>query len=393
LTLPSRFTVGRVAAQSEPQVLLVIFQRGAVDGLNMVVPYGETAYYERRPTIAIPPPGDPSGAVDLDGFFGLHPALAPLQPLYASGELAVVHACGSPVATRSHFDAQDFMETAVPGDKSVTDGWLNRYLHVADPRSSSVFRGAAITHSTPRALAGPAEALAIGDLGKLALGRGRRGVVTRAVLEDMYAGRDDLPGVLTQEALRAVELADQLDPDRYQPANGAEYPGSHLGTQLRQIAQAIRSDVGLEVAFAETEGWDTHAVQGGSSGALANLLHDLAAGLTALRTDLGDRFAKVCVLTMSEFGRTLGENGSAGTDHGYGTAMLVLGGAVRGGSVYGDWPGLAEDALFDGRDLAVTTDFRTLCAEIVVHHLGYPNVADVLPGFIYDDRERLGVIA
>ncbi len=393
LTMPARFLLRPAAAQGTRRVLVVIFQRGAVDALNMVVPYGERAYYEQRASIAVPPPGQPSGAIDLDGQFALHPALGALQPLFARRELAVVHACGSPDSTRSHFDAQDYMETGVPGDKGVSDGWLNRYLQVTDPDATSVFRGVAITGSTPRSLAGPADALTLGNLGQLSLGTGQRGVLVRAALAGMYGGRDDLPAVLVGEALRAVDLARRLDPNAYVPAHGAVYPTGEFGTQLREIAQTIKADVGLEVAFADVTGWDTHAQQGGSEGTLATLLSDFAGSIAALHTDLGERFADVCVLTMSEFGRTLHENGSGGTDHGHGTAMFVLGGTVRGGAVYGQWPGLAEDALFEGRDLAVTTDFRTLLAEIVAHHLGQPDVANVFPGYTYDDATRLGVIA
>lgn len=392
LLLPARFVLRAASAQSPAPVLVVIFQRGAVDALNMVIPYAEPEYYEYRSQIAVPPPGQANGAIDLDGQFALHPALTSLQPMFARSELAIVHACGSPDPTRSHFDAQDYMETGAPGNKRVTDGWLNRYLQVSDPDVNSVFRGVALTGNTPRSLAGPADALALGDLAQLSLGTGGSGAAVRTALAAMYGGRDDLPALLVGEALRAIDLAEQLDPDRYVPANGAVYPNSELGTQLRQIAQTVKAEVGLEVAFADVGGWDTHALEGGSEGTLANLFRDFADSIAALRADLGDRFANVCVLTMSEFGRTLHENGSGGTDHGHGTAMLVAGGTVRGGKVYGRWPGLSESVLFEGRDLAVTTDFRTLLAEIVARHLGYPDVGAVFPGFTYYDASRLGVI-
>jgi len=393
LALPTRFILGKGVAQSARRVLVVIFQRGAVDGLNMVVPFREPEYYAQRPGIAVPPPGEPSGGLDLDDQFALHPALASLQPLFISGELAVVHACGSPDPTRSHFEAQDYMETAVPGDKSVIDGWLNRYLQVAVPQSESVFRGIAIASSTPRALAGRANALAVSDLAVLSLGTGQRGAQTRAALATMYGGRSDLPAIVVGETLRAVDFANRLNPDAYDPENGAVYPSSVLGLQLRQIAQTIKSGVGLEVAFAVVWGWETHLGQGASEGLLANALRDLGDGIAALRTDLGEAFADVCVLTMSEFGRTVRENGTGGTDHGHGTAMLIAGGTVRGGTVYGTWPGLNEERLFEGRDLAVTTDFRAICAEIVVRHLGFTALAEIFPDFVYDDSQRLGLIS
>jgi len=393
LVLPVRLMLRRAAAQNTARVLVVIFQRGAVDALNMVVPYREGPYYDQRSSIAVPAPGQSGGAIDLDGQFALHPALAALQPLFAAGELAIVHAIGSPDPTRSHFDAQDYMETAVPGDKRVTTGWLDRYLQAAPEPAASVFRGVALSGTVPRTLAGPADALALSDLEQLSLGSGASGALTRGTLAEMYGGRDDLPAVLVGEALRAVDLAGRLDPQSYVPANGAVYPTSTFGTELRQIAQTIKAGVGLEVAFADVTGWDTHVLEGGSDGNLASLLRDFGDAIAALRVDLGDAFADVCVPTMSEFGRTLAENGSGGTDHGHGTAMFVLGGTVRGGGVYGQWPGLAADALFEGRDLAVTTDFRTLFAEIVAHHLGHPDVSTVFPGFAYDESARLGVIA
>ena len=378
------------AQHTAKRVLVAIFQRGAVDGLNMVVPYAEPRYYDSRSSIAIPPPntGD-GGGIDLDGQFALHPAMGELMPFFNARELALVHACGSPDPTRSHFDAQDYMETGFPGVKNATDGWLNRHLLVTSPGASSVFRAVALGGALPRALAGGADVLAVASLDQLSLGSGQTGVVAQAAIDRMYGSRTDLLGGAVQDALGALG---RLDPGAYQPRNGAEYPTAPLGAQLREIAQVIRADVGLEVAFLDVGGWDTHSLQGGSNGQLAALLGEFVDGLVAFRTDLGDEFEDVCVLTMSEFGRTLKENGAGGTDHGRGTAMLVLGGTVAGGAVYGDWPGLEDDALFEGRDLAVTTDFRTLFAEVIDRHLGNPNIDGVFPGFAYDSSS-LGVIA
>ncbi|MBM4247121.1 MAG: DUF1501 domain-containing protein [Deltaproteobacteria bacterium] len=382
------------ATAARRRVLVAIFQRGAVDGLNMVVPHGERAYYAARPTIAIPRPGSGDGAaIDLDGFFGLHPAMASLAPAFAAGDLAIVHACGSPDPTRSHFDAQDYMEIGEPGERNASDGWLNRHLQTAGSGANATpVRAVALSSQMPRTLAGPAPALATTSLAEVAFGPPGQGALARRAVERMYGSRDDLLGRATRDALESLDVFASLDATPYQPANGARYPDSELGGQLRDVARAIKGRVGLEIAFLNRGGWDTHTLEGGSTGQLATLLRDLADALAAFRTDLGDAMADVCVLTMSEFGRTLAENGSGGTDHGRGTAMLALGGTVRGGRVLGAWPGLAAAQLADGRDLAVATDFRTLFAEILVRHLGNPDVATVLPGFAWSDAARLGAI-
>lgn len=384
----------RAAAAAPPRdaVLVAIFQRGAVDGLSMVVPYAEARYYDARRTIAVPRPGGSDAALDLDGFFGLHPAMASLLPAFEAGELAIVHACGSPDPTRSHFDAQDYMETGLPGDRTTSDGWLNRHLQTTPRASASSVRAVALASQMPRALAGPAPALATTSLDEVAFGPPGQGALARDAVERMYGERDDLLGTATRDALASLDVFARLDAVPYQPANGAVYPASELGSQLREVAQVIKAKVGLEIAYLNVGGWDTHAVQGGTSGQLAGLLRDLASSLAAFRTDLGAAMERVCVLTMSEFGRTLAENGTGGTDHGRATAMLVLGGNVAGGRVYGRWPGLAPAQLADGRDLQVTTDFRTLFAEVAVRHLGNADVGEVFPGFAWDESSRLGVL-
>jgi len=374
------------------KVLIAIFQRGAVDGLNMIVPFGEREYYAARPSIAIPRPGGGEGAVDLDGFFGLHPRLAPLKPLWDARQLAIVHASGSPDGTRSHFDAQDYMETATPGVKSTQDGWLNRYLHAREHAEATPFRAVALAGQLPRSLQGTAPAVAMNQIGQFGIRAGQATDMVQASFESEYAAVAD--SVLKRtggQAFDAVKMLKSADPARYQPENGAEYPRSGYGEALRQIAQLVKADVGLEVAFAEAGGWDTHVNQGSSAGQLGARLDDFGRGIAALARDLGDRMGDIVILTMSEFGRAVAENGNRGTDHGHGNAMMIIGGQnVRGGKVYGRWPGLAREQRYDGRDLAVTTDFRSVFAEVVRGHLGLTDTSSIFPGF--KDTQRLGVI-
>jgi uncharacterized protein (DUF1501 family) len=372
------------AAQARQKILIAIFQRGAVDGLNMVVPFGEQAYYAARPSIAIPRPGVDGGALDLDGFFGLHPRMAPLLPWFTRGELAIVHAAGSHDETRSHFDAQDYMESGTPGVKSTRDGWLNRYLHAKEHENASPFRAVALARALPRSLQGTAPALAIGQLGQFGIQAGQASGMMAAGFETQYAqAADALLGSTGKEAFDAVRMLQQANPGQYAPANSAEYPTSGFGEAMKQIAQIVKSDLGLEVAFAELGQWDHHANEGGSNGQIANRLNDFSRGIAAFAQDLGDRMADVVVVTMSEFGRAVKENGSRGTDHGHGNAMLVLGGSVKGGKVYGKWPGLDRDQLWQGRDLVITTDFRDVFAECLTGHLGARDISRVFPGYQY----------
>ena len=387
--------LARTAAAADTarrKVLVTIFQRGAVDGLNMVVPFGEAAYYAARPSIAIARPGVRDGAVDLDGFFGLHPRLAPLKPLYDARQMAVVHACGSPDGTRSHFDAQDYMETATPGVKSTQDGWLNRYLHAREHAEATPFRAVALAAQMPRSLQGLEPALAMGQIGQFGIRAGQATDMVQASFESEYAAAADT--VLNRtggRAFDAVRMLKAADPAKYQPENGADYPRSGYGDALRQIAQLVKADVGLEIAFAEAGGWDTHVNQGASAGQLGARLDDFGRGIAALARDLGDRMSDVVILTMSEFGRAVAENGNRGTDHGHGNAMMIIGGQhVRGGKVYGRWPGLAREQRYDGRDLAVTTDFRSVFAEVVRGHLGVTDTRTIFPGFT--DSQTLGFI-
>jgi len=363
--------------------LIAIFQRGAVDGLSMVVPYGDAEYYRARPSIAIARPSGTArdAALDLDGFFGLNPRLAPLKPLWDRRELAIVQACGSPDATRSHFDAQDYMETATPGVKSTEDGWLNRYLQARKTERESSFRAVALTQQLPRMLQGHAPALAMNQVAQFGIKGGGNDAVSSGFEAQYAAAADHVLNGVGREAFDAMKTLKAADPARYRPENGAEYPRSAFGQALMQIAQLTKADLGLEVAFADLGGWDTHVNQGSAQGQLATRLDDFSRSIAALVTDLGDRMADTVVLTMSEFGRAVSENGNRGTDHGHGNAMMAIGGGVRGGKVYGKWPGLAVDHRYDRRDLAVTTDFRDVFAEVAVRHLGLGNTSAVFPRY------------
>jgi uncharacterized protein (DUF1501 family) len=350
--------------------------------ITMVVPFGERDYYSARPTIAIDRPGaGRDAAIDLDGFFGLHPRLAPLQPLWAARQMAIVHACGSHDGTRSHFDAQDYMESGTPGVKSTRDGWLNRYLHASEHGRATPFRAVALAPQLPRSLQGLAPALAIGQIDRFGIRDGNGGALLPSFESEYAAAANSLLRATGREAFNAVKMLKDADPQRYTPSNGAEYPRSAFGEALRQIAQLVKADVGLEVAYAESGNWDHHANEGGATGTLAARLDDLARGIAALTRDLGDRMQDVVVMTMSEFGRAVAENGSRGTDHGHGNAMLIVGGGVRGGMVYGRWPGLAREQRYEGRDLEITTDFRSVFSEVVRGHLGLKDTRPVFPGF------------
>ena len=364
------------------KTLVVVFQRGACDGLNTVVPYGESAYRKLRPTIAIPAPrgGSRDAALDLDGHFGLHPALEPLLASFKDGSLAVVHAVGSPDATRSHFDAQDFMESGTPGRKSTEDGWMNRHLQCAPDAAASPFRAVSLTPTLPRSLAGRAPAVAMASIDRFGL-RPAGGAAVARGFEDMYAGavRDVLHGT-GQETFEAIEFLKKTDPGRYVPAAGASYPRGPYGESLKQIAQLVKADVGVELAFTEVGGWDHHAAEGGVQGQLAARLRELGHSLAAFQRDLGQRMQDVVLVTLTEFGRTVRENGNRGTDHGHASVSFVIGGGVRGGRVHGRWPGLTPDRLYEGRDLAITTDFRDLLGELLARHLGARDLGPVFPG-------------
>lgn len=356
--------------------LVVIFQRGAADGLNIVVPHGEPSYYAMRPSINIPR----NAVIDLDGFFGLHPAMSSFQPLWKQGQLAIVHAAGSPDPTRSHFDAQDFMESGTPGVKATEDGWLNRVLHAAPP-DNSAFRAVALGPSLPRILSGSEPAVALNNINDFGVG-GRNANPVANTFEAMYANSVDsvLHGT-GNETFEAVKMLKSADPSKYTPAPGANYPKSRFGESLKQLAQLIKANLGVQVAFADIGGWDHHVNEGNTQGQIANVLGEFSQSLSAFCIDLGNLMEDTAVVTMSEFGRTARENGNRGTDHGHANVIFVMGGPVKGGKVYGRWPGLDESQLYEGRDLALTTDFRQVLGELVALHLGNKSLDQVFPGF------------
>ena len=377
----TRAVFGRVQDSGRSaRPLVIIFQRGAADGLNIVVPYAEAAYYSMRPSINIPR----DAVLDLDGFFGLHPALVSLQPIWNQGHLAVVHAAGSPDPTRSHFDAQDFMESGTPGVKATEDGWLNRALRSsATPEENSAFRAIALGPSLPRVLAGSEPAVALNNLSDFGVGgKGPAASPMANTFEAMYAQSVDsvLHGT-GQETFEAVKMLKAADPAKYKPAPGANYPRGRFGDSLKQLAQLLKANLGVEVAFADIGGWDHHVNEGNTQGQLANVLREFSQSLSAFWVDLGDQAENTVVVTMSEFGRTARENGNRGTDHGHANVMFMMGGPVKGRKVYGRWPGLKAEQLYDGRDLALTTDFRRVLGEAVHHHLGNQSLDRVFPEF------------
>jgi uncharacterized protein (DUF1501 family) len=378
-TIPS-FLARAVFAAETPirrRRLVVIFQRGAADGLNIVIPHGESAYYQMRPTIAIAQ----REVIDLDGFFGLHPSLAAFKPIWDQRRLAIVHAAGSPDPTRSHFDAQDFMESGTPGFKNTSDGWLNRAVRL-EPHAAAAtpFRALAMGPSLPRILSGPAPSVAINNLAEFGVGGHNPAARPMAnTFESIYErSADTMLHGAGQETFEALKMLRTADPGRYTPAPNADYPKGHLGDSLRQLAQLMKADLGVQVAFADLGGWDHHVNEPPQ---LENVLRDFSLALAAFWNDLSDLGEDTVIVTMSEFGRTARENGDRGTDHGHANCMFVLGGPVRGGRVYGHWPGLQSEQLYEGRDLALTTDFRSVLSEAVAHQLGLRNLKGVFPNF------------
>lgn len=380
-------------AQAKRKTLVVIFERGAADGLNLVVPHAEKNYYKWRPTIAVPR----NQVIDLDGFFGLHPALAPFKPLYDHGHLAMVQACGSPNGTRSHFDAQDYMESGTPGVKSTTDGWLNRAMQdkcSCGDDTHSPFDAVALGSHVPRTLEGKFPAVAMTNLQRFSVGgQGRLGASLSNTFQSMYddAGDSQLESA-GKETFAAIRMLKAVGSSGYRPAAGASYPNTQFGGNMKQIAQLIKANLGVEAAFTDIGGWDTHQHQGNVDGRLAAVLRDFSQGISAFWTDMGDQADNVVLVTMSEFGRTVHENGSAGTDHGHANVMFVLGGPVRGGKVYGKWPGLSDGQLYQDRDLAITTDFRQVLGEAAYRTLGARKLDLVFPNSGVDPSRFLNLI-
>jgi uncharacterized protein (DUF1501 family) len=381
--IPSFLTRSVIAemttAAANKKKLVVLFQRGAADGLNIVVPYQEKNYYAMRPSIAI----QKNQVLDLDGFFGLHPSMASFKPLYDQGQLAIIHAAGSPDMSRSHFDAQDYMESGTPGVKVTEDGWLNRALReeVLSGKPSA-FRAVALGTQVPRTLQGKVPAIAVNNLADFSVGG--RGPQTSPISNAFQAMYDESSDAVLhgtgQETFEAVKMLKAADPSKYQPAAGVDYPKTPFGNSLKQVAQLMKANLGLEAAFSDIGGWDTHQNQGNANGQLANRLKEFSDTIAAFWKDMGDDAENITLVTMSEFGRTARQNGTGGTDHGHANVMFVLGGQVKGGKVYGKWPGLANEQLNEGRDLTVTTDFRRVLGEAAYKTLGSKNLEVVFPG-------------
>jgi len=382
--------------------LVVIFQRGAADGLNIVVPWREPNYYTMRPTIAIPQ----NKVLDLDGFFGLHPSMASLQPLFSQGHLAIVHATGSPDGTRSHFDAQDYMESGTPGIKSTPDGWLNRALQAEDAVQAqalrnakqaqihTAFRAVALSTDLPRTLAGSIPALAISNVQDFAVGgRGAKPAPVATAFESMYdQSGDTLLHTAGDSTFEAIRMLRSTDPAHYAPSPDARYPDNPFAKNMKQIAQLLKANLGVEAAFTDITGWDTHQNQGSTEGQLSNRLRDFSDSIAAFWRDMGQDAESVTLVTMSEFGRTAHQNGTGGTDHGHANAMFILGGNVKGGKVYGKWPGLSEHQLNEGRDLAITTDYRNVLGEVVSKTIGATNLDVTFPGARLNPKQFLGLV-
>jgi uncharacterized protein (DUF1501 family) len=381
-----RLAFSPAAKGLQGDVLIVIFLRGAADGLNILVPHGDEAYYLARPTLGIPRPDDKNQsagarALDLDGFFGLHPALLPLMDAWQDGELGFVHACGSPDDSHSHFRAMDVMERGLAEPLGPASGWINRHLASVANGNPSPLRALAIGESVQRSLQGSVPVTALRSITEAHFGRDQRNAEAfQAALGELYAG----PGMmesLGRETLELLQSLERLDPEKYRPEGSLAYPDSEFGRGLKQVAMLIKIELGLEVAALDLGGWDTHFAQGAETGLMANLLADLGQGLAAFHADLRDEMGKVTQVVMTEFGRRVTENASLGTDHGSGSVMLLMGGSVAGGRVHGSWPGLAPEQRSGPGDLKVTTDYRDVLAEIVLRRLGNPRLDLLFPGY------------
>ena len=377
-TLPlikPQLVFGNNKGTNNKDVLVCVYQRGAADGLNMVVPYADEEYYNNRPTIAVPKPGQVNGALDLDGFFGLNPNMSALMPIFNKGDLAMVHAVGSPDSSRSHFTAQDYMELGTPGINTTVDGWLNRYLGTLSgqgPTFQAVGFG-----QVQLALKGAEPAIGMNSIESFSLvtKEGQEDAVQQAI-QGLFNQNLDIDDV-SSGVLAAVEELGVSDPASIPVENGAEYPDTSFGSDMQQLAQLIKAGIGLEVACIDIHGWDHHDQE---VEAMTTKSADFANSLAAFYTDLGDAMANVSVVTMTEFGRRVQENASQGTDHGHGGSMFLMGGGVNGGQVITDWPGLASNQLSDG-DLAITTDFRTVLSDVLINRLGARDLSNVFPGF------------
>jgi uncharacterized protein (DUF1501 family) len=385
LALPQwmpRITLADPHVGPRGDTLVCIFLRGGADGMNIVVPHGDDQYYAHRPTIGVPRPDDNSAdgrAIDLDGFFGFHPALEPLSAVYRAGNLALVHATGSPDESRSHFEAMALMERGAALNDYT--GWLARHLASLDTGNHSALRAVGVGDLLPASLTGSVTATALQSIAEYHLnGREERIGEMQTLLQSLYSRQDDMLALTADQTFAAIDILSALDLDNYQP-KGRAYPDEGFGRSMKTVAQLIRSDVGVEVACIDLGGWDTHVAQGSTEGQMANLMGDLATGLAAFYEDIVDRINDVTVVVMSEFGRRLQENGGLGTDHGHGNMMMVMGGGINGGQVYSRWPGLADEQLDGPGDLAITTDYRDILGEIIRKRLNNPGLPDIFPTY------------
>ncbi len=365
------------------KILVCVFQRGAMDGLMAVTPFTDKYLQNARPTIFMEA-GAGKPLIDLDGRFGLHPALKSFEPLFREKRLAIVHGIGSPNNTRSHFDAQDYMESGTPFNKGTNSGWLNRAVGLMG-HEASPFRAVSVTSSLPRSFYGDNPALAIKDLRDFSIqmkGNPTGANLVSKSFEDLYdQTSSSLLKETGKESFDAIKMLQKTNVNNYRPANGAVYPATALGNSLKQVAQLIKMGVGLEVAFAEHGGWDTHFNQGTEQGVFARNALELSNSITAFWTDLGELQDDVTLMTMTEFGRTVKQNGTNGTDHGRGSCNFILGNHVNGGIVHGTVKELSVNNLEDGRDLAVTTDFRHVFSEVANTHLNIVGGSVLFPDF------------
>lgn len=378
---------------SSRDVIVAVFMRGGGDGLTLVAPFGESAYYDLRPSLAVPPPdsSSPNRALDLDGFFGLPKAMRALMPAYNAGDLLLAHACGLNSGTRSHFEAMHFMEVG-RGDPaaSLFTGWLGRHLAATAPTTAgAALRAVGIGAGLQRSLVGAPKALPIQELAGFGLdGRRETRTQRQEALEEMYAAFTNPLRTSAGDTFKAIDLLKRIGFNGYQPGGGARYPETDYGIALKSTAALIKADVGVEAVAIDLDGWDTHDVQGPFAGSMAGLMEEFAGGLAAFHSDLiGQGRRNVVVVAMSEFGRNARENGSAGTDHGTGGAMFVLGGNIRGGQVLANWPGLEPEQLFERQDLEITTDYRDLLSEILLKRAGNKNINQVFSDPSYHRRD------
>lgn len=374
------------------KVMVCIFQRGAMDGLMAVSPFTDANLQKLRPTLFMSPTQAAGKQFDLDGAFGLHPSFASLHPFFADNRMAIVHGVGSPNTTRSHFDAQDYMESGTPFSKGTPSGWLNRAVGLLG-HDATPFRAVSITGSLPRSLYGDNEAVAINNLQDFAIqmrGNPMGTNIASGSFEELYDQTSNkLLNRAGKESFDALKMLNVNDIKNYKPTPGVVYPASALGNSLKQIAVLIKMNIGLEVAFAESGGWDTHFNQGAANGAFARNARDFSDSIAAFWNDMNGYQDEVTVMTMTEFGRTVAQNGTGGTDHGRASCLFVLGNDVQGGKVYHNMQSLRKENLEDGRDLPVSTDFRAVFSAVANGHLKINNNGVLFPKW---DGKGIGVM-